>query len=64
MRRQHCCWNPAATEVCNNIDDNCNGLTDDGLVFLNYYVDGDNDGYGAGAYLFLCSDCRFCTGGW
>ncbi|MBK7887498.1 MAG: putative metal-binding motif-containing protein [Bacteroidetes bacterium] len=41
--------NPAATEVCNNIDDNCNGLTDDGLVFLNYYVDGDNDGYGAGA---------------
>ncbi|MBK7887493.1 MAG: hypothetical protein IPJ86_09395 [Bacteroidetes bacterium] len=22
--------NPAATEVCNNIDDNCNGLTDDG----------------------------------
>ncbi|MBK7887502.1 MAG: HYR domain-containing protein [Bacteroidetes bacterium] len=47
--------NPAATEVCNNIDDNCNGLTDDGLVFLNYYVDGDNDGYGAGAATSSCA---------
>ncbi|MBK7887491.1 MAG: putative metal-binding motif-containing protein [Bacteroidetes bacterium] len=46
--------NPAATEVC-NIDDNCNGLTDDGLVFLNYYVDGDNDGYGAGAATSSCA---------
>jgi hypothetical protein len=25
-------------EVCND-DDDCNGLTDEGLVFLNYYVD-------------------------
>jgi hypothetical protein len=45
--------NPAATEICNGIDDDCNGL-DDGLVFLNYYVDADGDGFGAGAsYLFL-----------
>ncbi|MEQ1721371.1 MAG: MopE-related protein, partial [Nitrosomonas sp.] len=38
--------NPAALEVCNGIDDDCNGLADDGLVFLTYYVDADNDGYG------------------
>jgi PKD repeat protein len=30
--------NPAATEVCNGIDDNCNGSTDEGF-------DLDNDGY-------------------
>lgn len=29
---------PGATEVCNNIDDNCNGLTDEGY-------DVDNDGF-------------------
>ncbi|MBK9320553.1 MAG: putative metal-binding motif-containing protein [Bacteroidetes bacterium] len=52
---EYCTTTPAATEVCNNIDDNCNGLTDDGLVFLNYYVDGDNDGYGAGAATSSCA---------
>lgn len=39
--------NPAATEVCNNIDDDCDGNADDGLTFLTYYTDGDGDGYGA-----------------
>ena len=38
---------PTATEVCNGIDDNCNGSADDGLTFLNYYTDADSDGYGA-----------------
>jgi hypothetical protein len=47
--------NPGATEQCNGIDDNCNGLVDDGVVFLNYYVDGDGDGYGAGAATSSCS---------
>lgn len=37
---------PDATEVCNNIDDNCNGLTDDGLTFTTYYADADGDGHG------------------
>jgi hypothetical protein len=39
--------NPAALEVCNGIDDDCNGLTDDGLTFVTYYADADGDGYGA-----------------
>jgi len=46
--------NPGATEVCNNIDDDCDGSIDEGLVFLNYYVDGDNDGFGAGAATSSC----------
>ncbi|MBZ4408803.1 putative metal-binding motif-containing protein [Myxococcus sp. XM-1-1-1] len=35
-------------ETCNNIDDNCNGTVDDG-VMTTYYADQDGDGYGAGA---------------
>ncbi len=38
--------NPGAAEVCNNIDDNCNGLTDDGLPLFTYYADADGDTYG------------------
>ncbi|HUM47704.1 MAG TPA: MopE-related protein, partial [Chitinophagales bacterium] len=38
--------NPSAPESCNGIDDNCNGSTDDGLIFITYYVDQDNDGFG------------------
>ena len=39
---------PGATEVCNGIDDDCNGQVDDGLVFTRYYPDADGDGYGTG----------------
>lgn len=38
--------NPLATEVCNSIDDNCNGSVDDGLVLVTYYLDADGDTYG------------------
>jgi hypothetical protein len=44
------------TEVCNNLDDDCNGVIDNGLTFVNYYVDTDGDGYGAGAASNLCSN--------
>ncbi|HNF72156.1 MAG TPA: putative metal-binding motif-containing protein, partial [Chitinophagaceae bacterium] len=37
---------PGATEVCNGLDDDCNGQTDDGLPFVTYYADADGDGYG------------------
>lgn len=37
---------PGATEVCNLLDDNCNGLIDDGLPMYTYYLDADGDGYG------------------
>ncbi len=36
---------PAASEVCNGVDDNCDGVADDGLTAL-YFVDADGDGHG------------------
>lgn len=38
---------PSAPEVCNQVDDDCDLQVDDGLVFLDYYPDGDGDSYGA-----------------
>jgi hypothetical protein len=38
--------NANATEICNGIDENCNGQADDGLMFVNYYIDFDLDGFG------------------
>jgi hypothetical protein len=38
---------PGASEICNDIDDNCNGLVDEGLELVSYYPDNDDDGYGS-----------------
>lgn len=47
--------NPAAAEVCNGMDDNCNGDIDEGLTFTTYYADADGDGYGdAGMSVSTC----------
>lgn len=37
---------PDAGEVCNILDDDCNGIIDDELIFTNYFADEDMDGYG------------------
>ena len=39
---------PEATDICNSIDDNCNGIIDEDAVFTIYYADVDGDGYGNG----------------
>ncbi|MFZ1591190.1 MAG: putative metal-binding motif-containing protein, partial [Chitinophagales bacterium] len=38
--------NPGATEICNNLDDNCNGTTDEGFTLSTFYADAEGDGFG------------------
>ena len=48
---------PGATEICNGIDDNCNGQVDEagasGCTI--YYLDVDRDGYGTSSSKCLCA---------
>jgi hypothetical protein len=37
---------PGATEVCNGLDDSCDGTIDEGVQPATYWLDGDGDGYG------------------
>jgi len=39
--------NPDADEICNGIDDNCDGSIDEDLTITTYYVDMDGDGFGS-----------------
>jgi hypothetical protein len=48
--------NPGATEICNQIDDDCNSIIDDGLTFITYYVDADGDGYGSTSSSSYCAN--------
>jgi hypothetical protein len=52
---------PDAVESCNDVDDNCNGLTDDEDSLLEgastWYADGDGDGDGYGGIQFTAAAC-------
>ncbi len=45
--------NPDADELCNGVDDNCDGSTDEGLL-ITAWADGDGDGFGMGEPTDVC----------
>ncbi|TPW08135.1 MAG: regulator of chromosome condensation, partial [Acidimicrobiaceae bacterium] len=54
---------PGGTESCNGLDDDCDGMTDELLTVSACLVDGDSDGYGAGATSTQCRDAARATYG-
>ena len=38
--------NPGLSEVCDNFDNDCNGIVNNGVPLITYYFDGDFDGFG------------------
>ncbi|AKF86695.1 hypothetical protein MFUL124B02_31355 [Myxococcus fulvus 124B02] len=60
---------PGATEVCDGVDNNCSGATDEGVPTQTWYRDADGDGYGTSTtstqrcsqpsgYVANASDCN------
>ncbi len=46
---------PGAAEICNLMDDDCDGFADEDVVFTTYYFDADGDGFGtADSMLTTC----------
>ncbi len=47
---------PGAEEVCNGRDDDCDGQVDEDLPVIDFYADGDGDGWGQGDPHPQCGD--------
>jgi hypothetical protein len=46
---------PGAIELCNDIDDNCNGAVDEGVQKPTWYKDSDGDSFGGGTAKIACT---------
>jgi hypothetical protein len=53
--------NPDASEICNELDDNCNIEIDEGLTINTFYMDGDGDTFGD-PIIFINSCLDLITG--
>ncbi len=51
---------PGAMEICDDIDQNCDGSPNDGLSFITQYADNDGDGYGVQNNVWI--DCMLNLG--
>jgi hypothetical protein len=48
--------NPNASDVCDGLDNDCDGIFEEDAVFTPYFTDQDNDGFGSGSSIELCSN--------